>query len=267
MGATLDLMASDLTVIVLAAGGGTRMKSKTAKVLHEIGGRIDGRSRARRGRGARAHAGRRGRRSPARAGRSAHPGAEARRDPRRAGRPAGHRPRGPDRGRGRGYDERHGARGCTATPRSSTETACATSPRSTRPPRARSACSAVSSTSRSATAGSSATTRVTSRRSWRSATRPPQQRDIREIGSGIFAFDAEFLVDVLPRIGNDNAKGEYYLTDAVGLAREAGLTVDGVPDRRRRADPGSQRPGPARRPRTRAEPADRRAVDARRASP
>ena len=32
-------MASDLTVIVLAAGGGTRMKSKTAKVLHEIGGR------------------------------------------------------------------------------------------------------------------------------------------------------------------------------------------------------------------------------------
>ena len=38
-GATLDLMASDLTVIVLAAGGGTRMKSKTMKVLHPIGGR------------------------------------------------------------------------------------------------------------------------------------------------------------------------------------------------------------------------------------
>src|SRR3954464_9777198 len=32
-------MSSDLTVIVLAAGGGTRMKSKTAKVLHEISGR------------------------------------------------------------------------------------------------------------------------------------------------------------------------------------------------------------------------------------
>ena len=38
-GDTLDPMASDLTVIVLAAGGGTRMRSKTAKVLHEIGGR------------------------------------------------------------------------------------------------------------------------------------------------------------------------------------------------------------------------------------
>ena len=30
---------NDLTVVVLAAGGGTRMKSKTPKVLHEIGGR------------------------------------------------------------------------------------------------------------------------------------------------------------------------------------------------------------------------------------
>ena len=29
----------NLTVIVLAAGGGTRMKSKTMKVLHPVGGR------------------------------------------------------------------------------------------------------------------------------------------------------------------------------------------------------------------------------------
>ncbi|HEX3930851.1 MAG TPA: bifunctional UDP-N-acetylglucosamine diphosphorylase/glucosamine-1-phosphate N-acetyltransferase GlmU [Nocardioides sp.] len=57
----------------------------------------------------------------------------------------------------------------------------------------------------------------------------PEQREIREIGSGIFAFDGEFLADVLPRLGNDNAKGEYYLTDTVGLAREAGLTVGAFP--------------------------------------
>ncbi|MGZ4644642.1 MAG: bifunctional UDP-N-acetylglucosamine diphosphorylase/glucosamine-1-phosphate N-acetyltransferase GlmU [Blastococcus sp.] len=50
-------------------------------------------------------------------------------------------------------------------------------------------------------------------------------REIREINSGILAFDAEFLVEALPRIGNDNAKGEYYLTDTVRLARDAGLTV------------------------------------------
>lgn len=53
----------------------------------------------------------------------------------------------------------------------------------------------------------------------------PEQREIDEISSGILAFDAEFLVGALPRITNDNAKGEYYLTDAVGLAREDGLTV------------------------------------------
>src|SRR3954463_14311923 len=32
-------MSSELTVIVLAAGGGTRMKSKTMKVLHPVAGR------------------------------------------------------------------------------------------------------------------------------------------------------------------------------------------------------------------------------------
>ena len=32
-------MGQKLTVIVLAAGGGTRMKSKTMKVLHQVGGR------------------------------------------------------------------------------------------------------------------------------------------------------------------------------------------------------------------------------------
>ena len=51
------------------------------------------------------------------------------------------------------------------------------------------------------------------------------QREIREINSGILAFDADFLNEALPRIGNDNAKGEYYLTDAIGLARDAGLSV------------------------------------------
>ncbi|MEP9381757.1 bifunctional UDP-N-acetylglucosamine diphosphorylase/glucosamine-1-phosphate N-acetyltransferase GlmU [Nocardioides sp. KR10-350] len=52
-----------------------------------------------------------------------------------------------------------------------------------------------------------------------------EQRAITEINSGILAFDARFLADVLPKIGNDNAKGEYYLTDAVALARDAGLEV------------------------------------------
>jgi bifunctional UDP-N-acetylglucosamine pyrophosphorylase/glucosamine-1-phosphate N-acetyltransferase len=56
-----------------------------------------------------------------------------------------------------------------------------------------------------------------------------EQRAIGEINSGILAFDAAFLADALGRIGNDNAKGEYYLTDAVALARAAGLPVGARP--------------------------------------
>ncbi len=55
------------------------------------------------------------------------------------------------------------------------------------------------------------------------------QRGIDEINSGILAFDAEFLAAALPRVGNDNAKGEYYLTDTVGLARADGLPVGAFP--------------------------------------
>ena len=52
-----------------------------------------------------------------------------------------------------------------------------------------------------------------------------EQRAITEINSGILAFDASFLTDAVGRIGNDNAKGEYYLTDAIELARADGHTV------------------------------------------
>jgi bifunctional UDP-N-acetylglucosamine pyrophosphorylase/glucosamine-1-phosphate N-acetyltransferase len=57
----------------------------------------------------------------------------------------------------------------------------------------------------------------------------PVQREIAEISSGILAFDAVFLGESLPRLDNDNAKGEYYLTDIVGLARDAGLAVGAFP--------------------------------------
>jgi bifunctional UDP-N-acetylglucosamine pyrophosphorylase/glucosamine-1-phosphate N-acetyltransferase len=52
-----------------------------------------------------------------------------------------------------------------------------------------------------------------------------EQAAISEINSGIMAFEAGFLDAALPRIGNANAKGEFYLTDTVQLAREDGRTV------------------------------------------
>ena len=53
-----------------------------------------------------------------------------------------------------------------------------------------------------------------------------EERAINEINSGIIAFDGGFLAGVLPRIGNDNAKKEFYLTDAIALAVSDGLGVD-----------------------------------------
>ncbi len=52
-----------------------------------------------------------------------------------------------------------------------------------------------------------------------------EQRAVSEINSGIMAFDAGFLDSALPRLTNDNANDEYYLTELVQIAREDGLRV------------------------------------------
>ena len=48
-------------------------------------------------------------------------------------------------------------------------------------------------------------------------------RAIRLCNSGVMAADADLLRRFIGQIGNDNASGEYYLTDIPGLAREAGF--------------------------------------------
>ncbi|MBK6885837.1 MAG: bifunctional UDP-N-acetylglucosamine diphosphorylase/glucosamine-1-phosphate N-acetyltransferase GlmU [Tetrasphaera sp.] len=56
-----------------------------------------------------------------------------------------------------------------------------------------------------------------------------RQRAIREINSGIYAFDAATLRDALARVGTDNAQGEKYLTDVLGVARADGRRVSAYP--------------------------------------
>lgn len=51
------------------------------------------------------------------------------------------------------------------------------------------------------------------------------QRALTEINSGIYAFDVEVLRDALGKVSNDNAQGERYLTDVLGIARAAGKRV------------------------------------------
>ncbi|MDF1793518.1 MAG: bifunctional UDP-N-acetylglucosamine diphosphorylase/glucosamine-1-phosphate N-acetyltransferase GlmU [Thalassobaculaceae bacterium] len=50
----------------------------------------------------------------------------------------------------------------------------------------------------------------------------PYELEVTLCNGGVMAIDATILFDLLRRIGNANAKGEYYLTDLVGIAREGG---------------------------------------------
>ncbi|MEZ3179903.1 bifunctional UDP-N-acetylglucosamine diphosphorylase/glucosamine-1-phosphate N-acetyltransferase GlmU [Streptomyces pimonensis] len=52
-----------------------------------------------------------------------------------------------------------------------------------------------------------------------------EQRAIREINSGVFAFDGALLADALKRVRTDNSQGEEYLTDVLGILRGAGHRV------------------------------------------
>jgi bifunctional UDP-N-acetylglucosamine pyrophosphorylase/glucosamine-1-phosphate N-acetyltransferase len=51
------------------------------------------------------------------------------------------------------------------------------------------------------------------------------ERAIREVNSGILAVDGAFLTDAVAQLDTDNAQGELYLTDIVGRAVADGLPV------------------------------------------
>ena len=55
-----------------------------------------------------------------------------------------------------------------------------------------------------------------------------EQRAIREINSGIYAFSANGLFDALHRLATDNAQGEYYLTDLISMYHQQGRAVAGL---------------------------------------
>ena len=52
-----------------------------------------------------------------------------------------------------------------------------------------------------------------------------KQRKVRYVNAGIMGFRGAELLALLKQIGNDNAKHEYYLTDAVAHANQAGKRV------------------------------------------
>lgn len=55
----------------------------------------------------------------------------------------------------------------------------------------------------------------------------PQQRDITELNAGVYCFRGDWLWDALPRI-ELSAKGEYYLTDLVAIANQDDGAVQAI---------------------------------------
>lgn len=55
----------------------------------------------------------------------------------------------------------------------------------------------------------------------------PEQREIKEINAGIYCFDSH-VWEALEHVSNDNAAGEYYLPDLIRVYRERGRRVVGL---------------------------------------
>ncbi len=56
----------------------------------------------------------------------------------------------------------------------------------------------------------------------------PEQRLIKEINAGFYCFMVPPLLDALGKISNRNAQREYYLTDLIEIQRRQGLRVEGI---------------------------------------
>jgi bifunctional UDP-N-acetylglucosamine pyrophosphorylase/glucosamine-1-phosphate N-acetyltransferase len=56
----------------------------------------------------------------------------------------------------------------------------------------------------------------------------PEEKTVCEINTGVLVCPAAKLKRWLDNLGNDNVQGEYYLTDAVALAVNDGVTVHGI---------------------------------------
>ncbi len=53
----------------------------------------------------------------------------------------------------------------------------------------------------------------------------PEQLAITEVNTGIMAMPTSHLIEWLPQLSSNNAQGEYYLTDLIAMAANAGISV------------------------------------------
>ncbi len=56
----------------------------------------------------------------------------------------------------------------------------------------------------------------------------PDELQIHEVNSAVYAFAGAQLLPALARVGNDNAQSEYYLPDVLGIMRDQGQLVTAI---------------------------------------
>lgn len=57
----------------------------------------------------------------------------------------------------------------------------------------------------------------------------PEEREIMEVNPGFYCFDAPWLLNHIDKLENNNAQGEFYLTDLIKMAFEEGRKIATLP--------------------------------------
>jgi len=57
----------------------------------------------------------------------------------------------------------------------------------------------------------------------------PEELNINEINAGMYCFDIDSLLNSLDKLSNDNAQGEYYLTDIIEILKQNNEKVGAIP--------------------------------------
>ena len=56
-----------------------------------------------------------------------------------------------------------------------------------------------------------------------------EEAKVQEVNSGMYLFNSEMLSRALGMLTNDNAQGEYYLTDTIEIIKNLGGKVEAMP--------------------------------------
>jgi len=55
-----------------------------------------------------------------------------------------------------------------------------------------------------------------------------QEKSVTTVNAGVYSFKKSFLIKNVAKLSNDNAQKEYYLTDLIGMAKEQNFSIDTI---------------------------------------